>query len=100
LNHNHCLSTIFLPKKVQHLSTRLTHCELNHDTVVQKVYKYKKGLNDFLGMGTPFYINSSNLPSPSPDHDHDIPMSFRMVLEKLLDQVFFPHGFGIALSTC
>jgi len=32
-------------------------------------------------MGTPSYMSSSNVPSPS--QDHDIPMSFRMVLEKI-----------------
>jgi len=32
-------------------------------------------------MGTLSYINSFNLSSPS--HDHDVPMPFRMVLEKI-----------------
>ena len=32
-------------------------------------------------MGTPFYMNSSNLSSPS--HDHDVPMPFRKVLKKI-----------------
>ena len=69
-----------LPDKVQQFSNRLTSCELNHENVIQKLYIYKKDVHDFLGMGTPSYMNSSNLPSPS--HDHDVPMSFHMVLEK------------------
>ena len=39
-------------------------------------------MHDFLGMGTPSYINSSNLLSPS-FYDHDVSMSFRTVLEKI-----------------
>jgi len=74
-------SLISLPDKVQHLSTRLTLCKLNHKTVIQKFYNCKKDVHDFLGMGTPCYMNSSNLPSPS--QDRDVPMSFRMVLKKI-----------------
>ena len=70
-----------LPDEVQHFSTHLTHCELNHDTEIQTFYNYKKDVHDFLGMGTPSYMNSSNLPSPF--QDHNVPMSFRMVLEKI-----------------
>jgi len=70
-----------LSAKVEQLSTRLTHCEFNYDTVVQKFYNYKKDVHDFLCMRTPSYMNSSNFPSPS--HNHDVPMSFRMVLEKI-----------------
>ena len=42
-----------LPDKVQRFSNRLTSCELNHDTVIQKFYNYKKVVHDLLGMGTP-----------------------------------------------
>jgi hypothetical protein len=70
-----------LSAKVEELSNSLTYCEQNHEGVVQKFYNYKKDVHDFLGMGTPSYMNSSYLPSPS--HDHDVPMSFRMVLEKI-----------------
>ena len=80
-------SLIFLPDKVQRLSSRLTHCELNHETVMQKFCNYKKDVHNFLEMGTPSYTNFSNLPSSSHsydhDHDHDVPLSFRMVLEKI-----------------
>ena len=51
--------------KGQHLSTHLTHCELNHESVIQKFYNYKKDMHDFLKLGTPSYINCSNLPYPS-----------------------------------
>ena len=70
-----------LSVNVEKLATRLSTCESNYDTVVQKFYNYKKDVHDYLGMGTPSYMNSSNVPSPS--HDHDVPMSFRMVLEKI-----------------
>ena len=67
-----------LSAKVKQLFTHLTYCEQNHEAVVQKNYNYKKDVHDFLGMGTPSYMNSSNPPSPS--HDHDVLMSFCMVL--------------------
>jgi len=63
-----------LSVKVQQLSTRLTHC-------VTKFYNYKKYVHVFFAMRTPFYINSSNIPTSS--QDHDVPMSFRLVLEKI-----------------
>ena len=74
-------SLLSLSDKNQQLSTRLTHCELNHETVIQNFYNYKKDVHDFLGIGTSSFMNFSDLPSPS--HDHDVPMSFRMVLEKI-----------------
>jgi len=70
-----------LPDNVHYLSTRLTHCQLNHDAVVQNFYNYKKDVRNFFVKGAPSYINSSNIPSPS--HDYDVTMSFRMVLETI-----------------
>jgi len=54
-------SFLSLPGTVQHLSTRLTHCELNHESVIQKFCNCKKDVQDFLGMGTHSYMNFSNL---------------------------------------
>ena len=58
-------SLLSIPDTVHQLSTRLTHCELNHEIPVTKFYIYKKDVHNFFGMGTPPYINSSNLSSSS-----------------------------------
>jgi hypothetical protein len=74
-------SLLALSAKVEQFSTRLTNCEFNYDTVVQKFYNYKKDVHNFFGVGTPSYMNSSNLPSSS--YDHNVPRSLRMVLKKI-----------------
>ena len=52
-----------LSVKVEQFSNRLTFCELNHDTLIQKFYNYKKDVHDYLGMGTPSYMNQSSFPN-------------------------------------
>ena len=44
---------------------------------------FKKNVKDYLGLDIPSYLHDSNLPST--EGDHDIPLTFRYILEKIIN---------------